>query len=130
MASNSRDWLEIIQQLKLGGLTGQFAGHCAIKSWDENKLVLNLDPQHQSLQGSRAENMLCKSLSDAYNGLRVEIVVEALSAETPQQIKESQLQQKQSNAVEDIHADPYVQAMQKKFDAQVINESIKPLDSN
>ena len=129
-AAAGQDWLNIIQQLKLGGLTGQFAGHCAIKSWENNKLVLNLDPQHQSLQGSRAEEMLRKALISAFKDLRVEIVVEELVSETPQQIREAQQQDRQSSAVEDIYADPYVQAMQTKFDAQVVKESIKPVDSN
>ena len=120
----------MIQHLKLGGLTGQFAGHCAIKSWHENKLVLTLDPQHASLQGSRAEQMLREALSSAYEGLRVDILVEELAGETPQQIREHQQQQRQSTAVEDIENDPYVQAMQNKFDAQVIKESIKPIDTN
>lgn len=129
-ATVSQDWLAIIEQLKLGGLSGQFAGHCAIKSWENNKLVLTLDPQHQSLQGSRAEEMLRKALLSNFKDLRVEIVVEKPASETPQQIREAQQQDRQSKAVEDIYADPYVQAMQSKFDAQVIKESIKPVDSN
>ncbi len=130
VASGSRDWPVVIQQLKLGGLTGQFAGHCAVKSWDDSKLVLTLDPQHHSLQGSRAEEMLRKSLTSAYPNLRVEILLEKLAGETPQQIREQQQKDRQTGAVEDINNDPYVQAMQKKFDGEVVKGSIKPVDSS
>ncbi len=125
---NNRDWPSVIQQLGLGGLTGQFAGHCAVKSWDNGKLVLALDPQHRSLQGSRAEKMLIKSLADNFDGLRTEIIVESPAGETPQQLQARQQQDKQASAVNDIRNNPYVQAMQKTFDAQVVEESIKPIE--
>jgi len=127
---NNRDWPSVIQQLGLGGLTGQFAGHCAVKSWDDGKLILTLDPQHKSLQGSRAEQMLIKALAENFDGLKAEIIVESLAAATPQQLEAQHKQDKQASAVEDIKHNPYVQAMQKTFDAQVVEESIKPVDTN
>lgn len=125
---NNRDWPTVIQQLGLGGLTGQFAGHCAVKSWDNGKLILTLDPQHKSLQGSRAEQMLIKALADNFDGLNAEIIVESLAGATPQQLQAQHQQDKQASAVEDIRHNPYVQAMQQTFDAQVVEESIKPAD--
>jgi DNA polymerase III subunit gamma/tau len=125
----SKSWSEILGQLGLGGLTGQFAGHCAVKSWTENQLQLALDPQHASLKDSRAEKMLCKSLEEAFPGLKVKIEIEASSNATPQQQKELKQQEKQSSAEQAIMQDPYVQAFQNKFDAEVVKESIKPVDS-
>ena len=125
---NNRDWPTVIQQLGLGGLTGQFAGHCAVKSWDNDKLVLTLDPQHKSLQGSRAEQMLIKALADNFDGLKAEIIVESLTAATPQQLQAKHQQDKQASAVEDIKHNPYVQAMQETFEAQIVEESIKPVE--
>ncbi len=124
-----QDWSEIIKQLGLGGLTGQFAGHCAVKNWDEKQLQLALDPAHASLKDSRAEKMLCKSLQDAFPGLTVKIDVEEPSAATPQQQKEKNQQARQSSAEDEIMQDPYVQAFQNKFDGEVVTESIKPVDS-
>jgi len=123
---NNRDWPTVIQQLGLGGLSGQYAGHCAVKSWDNGKLVLTLDPQHKSLQGSRAEQMLIKTLADNFDGLQVEIIVESLAGVTPQQLETQQKKNKQASAVEDIKHNPYVEAMQQTFDARVVDESIKP----
>ena len=123
------DWVSVIEQLKLGGLTRQFAGHCAVKSWDDKKLVLILDPQHQSLQGSRAETILIDSLKKAFDGLIVDIVAEAAEAQTPDQLRKQEVKQKQNSAEGAITDDGYVQAMQQKFDAQVISDSIKPLDT-
>jgi len=125
---NNRDWPTVIQQLGLGGLTGQFAGHCAVKSWGNDKLVLTLDPQHKSLQGSRAEQMLIKALADNFDGLKAEIIVESLTAATPQQLQARHQQDKQASAVEDVKHNPYVQAMQETFEAQVVEESIKPVE--
>ena len=125
----SKSWSEILGQLGLGGLTGQYAGHCAVKSWTENQLQLALDPQHASLKDSRAEKMLCKSLEEAFPGLKVKIEIEASSNATPQQQKELKQQEKQSSAEQAIMQDPYVQAFQNKFDAEVVKESIKPVDS-
>ena len=125
----SKSWSEILGQLGLGGLTGQYAGHCAVKSWTKNQLQLALDPQHASLKDSRAEKMLCKSLEEAFPGLKVKIEIEASSNATPQQQKELKQQEKQSSAEQAIMQDPYVQAFQNKFDAEVVKESIKPVDS-
>ncbi|NNJ92060.1 MAG: DNA polymerase III subunit gamma/tau [Gammaproteobacteria bacterium] len=124
----NRDWPTVIRQLGLGGLTGQFAGHCAVKSWDNGKLVLTLDPQHKSLQGSRAEQMLIKALANNFDGLTAEIIVESPAGATPQQLKTQQKQDKQASAVEDVRHNPYVEAMQQTFDAQVVEESIKPVE--
>ncbi|MEJ2213617.1 MAG: DNA polymerase III subunit gamma/tau C-terminal domain-containing protein, partial [Gammaproteobacteria bacterium] len=125
----SKSWSEILGQLGLGGLTGQFAGHCAVKSWTENQLQLALDPLHASLKDSLAEKMLCKSLEEAFPSLKVKIEIEASSNATPQQQKELKQQEKQSSAEQAIMQDPYVQAFQNKFDAEVVKESIKPVDS-
>lgn len=125
---NNRDWPTVIQQLGLGGLTGQFAGHCAVKSWENDKLILTLDPQHKSLQGSRAEQMLIKALAESFDGLKTEIIVESLAGATPQQLEAQHLQDKQESAVEDVKHNPYVQAMQRTFEAKVVEESIKPTE--
>ena len=92
-------------------------------------MQLALDPQHASLKDSRAEKMLCKSLEEAFPGLKVKIEIEASSNATPQQQKELKQQEKQSSAEQAIMQDPYVQAFQNKFDAEVVKESIKPVDS-
>jgi len=123
----SRDWTTVVSELKLGGLSGQFAGHCAVKSWDDKKLVLMLNPKHQSLKDSRAETMLVKTLEDAFKDTKIEILVGESEKKTPEQVREQHVKQKQSKAVDDIAADPYVEAMKQKFDAEVIKESIKPI---
>ncbi len=127
-SSSASDWSAIIQSLGLRGLTGQFAGHCAINSWADNRLVLNLDPQHQSLKGSSAESKMIAALTEAYAGLRVEVVVGELTSATPQQAREQHEQQKQVSAVEDIRDNPYVKQMQETFGAEVVEESIKPVE--
>ena len=124
----SQNWSDIIRQLGLGGLTGQFAGHCVVKSWTDNQLQLALDPQHASLKDSRAEKMLCKSLQEAFPGLSVKVLIEESAEATPQQERELNQQARQTSAENEILEDPYVQAFQKKFDAEVITESIKPVD--
>ncbi len=126
---NSRDWPDVIARLNLKGLTGQFAGHCAVQSWDDTRLVLALDPQQLALRSSTAESKLCKILSETFSGVKVEIVLGASADDTPQQLRELQKQQKQSSAVDDIHNDPYVHEMQQRFGAEVVDESIKPVSS-
>lgn len=120
------DWTTVVADLNLGGMSAQFAGHCAVKSWQDNHLILTLDPMHQQLKGSMAEDRLCQALSQRFDKLRIEIVVEKPLSCTPEQQRARQLEQKHSDAVDEIHADAFVQAVQKTFDAEVIQESIKP----
>jgi hypothetical protein len=67
-------------------------------------------------------------LADNFDGLKAEIIVESLAGTTPQQLQTQQKQDKQASAVEDIRHNPYVEAMQQTFDAQVVEESIKPVE--
>jgi len=125
--ASKRDWSGLIQQLGLRGLTGQFAGHCAVQSWNDKQLILALDPQHQSLQGSSAESRLISALQDALKGLKIEIVVGDAALQTPQHMKQQKAQQKQDSAEDAINQNAYVQEMQDRFGAEVIPESVKPV---
>jgi len=121
----SREWPVVVQQLQLKAMTAQFAGHCAIKSWQDNHLILALDPDKAPLQNTAAPQKLIDALKAAIDGIKVDIVVEATTTDTPEQLKAEQARQIQSSAEDDIMNNPYVQGMRETFGAEVITDSIK-----
>src|SRR6185312_16108772 len=68
----NNDWLQILPQLNLSGLTQTLASHCLIKEQTDNRIHLILDPNQAALRNPRQEVRLAEALS-AYFGRPVAI---------------------------------------------------------
>lgn len=126
---NSSDWSSIVKSLKIAGLTRELANNCRLKSLDEKKCVLLLDPGKETIRGSKAEGQLEKALQ-AWTGknLKLQIQIETGEDETPAESIKRHHEEKQKVAEASIRQDKNVRMMTELFDAKEIPGSIKPLN--
>ncbi len=124
------DWHRLLPALRLGGVSSQLAAHCTVKSWQDDHLLLTLNPTGGALAGSMPRQKLQQAL-ESYLGrsIRMEIKVAEAAEETPAQIAERQHREKQAAAVLAMQNDPVVQVLKEDFDGELLVDSIK-LNSN
>lgn len=123
------DWATLLAQLNLQGLAGQLAKNCVLESFDNDKMTLNLSPEHKGLQSNKvAFDRLQTVLSDYFaKPVRLQIVLGKLSVATPAVVEQQVKQDRQQQANEAIAEDGFVLAAQAELEARVIPESIRPI---
>ncbi len=124
------DWHGTLEQLGLGGMAAQLASHCTVAVWDGKRLLLHLDPAFKGLIGSRAEQTLAQALRQRV-GDHLDIKIEAREpqGETPARRAERDREQRQADAVSALRQDPVVESLSESFDAELLEESVRPTDS-
>jgi len=121
------DWHSVLPRLQLTGMAAQLANHSVIREWDGNQLTLAVDASCASMIGSKAEERLLEALN-AYAGAAVRLnLVSGAAADTPAERAAEAKAQRQQQAETDIAGDPLVQAMQETFDAQLVENSVRPV---
>ncbi|HYF97411.1 MAG TPA: DNA polymerase III subunit gamma/tau [Coxiellaceae bacterium] len=126
------DWSSLLKTLKLTGPTLALAQHCALKSMNESKLELLLDPKHALLRNPKHDQRIAEALKQYFDrpmSVSIELASDSLST-TPAVIKQAQDQAKQNAAEQAIHSNQKIQAMIEAFDATVVKDSIMPNDVN
>lgn len=120
LASVVPDWAEVIYEMKLVGLTKAIAQHCAITSWQQDKVVLTLDPMHKaSLQPHHAQKIQDALQKYLGHKVQVKINLDQVLAETPalqQQNKQIKIEQAAETL---IRGDAQVQNILVTFDAKI-----------
>jgi DNA polymerase-3 subunit gamma/tau len=121
------DWHRVVPELRLGGMTLQLANHCSVRHWDGRQLRLDVDPSCQGLIGSKAEAGLTEALA-AWLGQAVTLQLAARETanETPAQRAARQETARRESAVAAMRADPVVKAVEERFDAQLVEDSVRP----
>ena len=124
------DWHAVLAQLGLGGMAAQLANNCTLGRWDGKSLELCVDPACEGLVGSKAEAGLHAALGKyLQQDLQLKLIVVAADAETPAQRTQREREQRRQQAVEAMRNDPLVQALEEKFDAELVENSIRPAES-
>jgi DNA polymerase-3 subunit gamma/tau len=122
------DWHAVLPRLGLGGMAAQLANNCTVVGWDGKRLELQLAPVCQSLLGSRAETSLRSALAGLVGGeLELRITVGEPATETPAQRSERNRAEAQQRAVETMRQDPVVKVLEEQFDAELMEDSIRPV---
>ncbi len=120
-------WPELVARLDLKGLAAQLAAHCVLRSWDGRRLVLALDERGRGLVGgTRAEQGLREALA-AHLGaaLTVDFEVQGALENTPARRAEAAAEQRRKAALERLREDPVVDELTRRFDAELVEESLK-----
>ncbi|MDJ0738423.1 MAG: DNA polymerase III subunit gamma/tau [Gammaproteobacteria bacterium] len=129
-AAQLADWHSFVAGLELRGLAAQLAENCVFDGWDGKQLQLRLDPACEGLKGSLAERRLQDSVADAIGRpVALRLQVRSGDAETPaqRQAREQAAQQQATEA--DIARDPLVRAVQETFDATIVANSIRRIET-
>ncbi|ALG68030.1 DNA polymerase III subunit gamma/tau [Beggiatoa leptomitoformis] len=116
--TNAEEWTQILQTLAIQGFVKQLAVNCAFEKRDGNLIHLVLANSNQALanQSSKLEQAL-QQHCDANIHLRIR--VGELSGDTPALQQKRQQAENEKQIHEDIHNDPFVQAVQEHFSGQV-----------
>ncbi|WP_456379192.1 DNA polymerase III subunit gamma/tau [Thiolapillus sp.] len=120
------DWHRLLPALKLGGVSSQLAAHCTVKNWQDDRLLLALNPTGGALAGSMPRQKLQEAL-EKYLGRKIRLEIEVVEAmeETPAQSAERQQREKHAAAVQAMQNDPLVQVLKEDFDGELLVDSIK-----
>ena len=128
-ASSNSAWHEVVDQLGLKGMAYQLAANAQMSGREGNVIRLALSSQHASLRSKTMEQRLQDALQGFYGEpIKLEFVSGVDAQQTPAGIQKRQAEDKQQAAVEAINADPNVKRIQETFNAQVVSDSVRPVE--
>lgn len=124
------DWRGLVRALELGGLVRELAQHCEWVDFSDEGLQLRLSVAHRHLldMNPGALERLQDSLSSALGRtLKLRIIVGDIAGETPAQRDEVERRARHAEAVAALEADPFVRELIERFDATLVESTVKPL---
>jgi len=123
-------WERDFRTLGIVGMPGELASHGALEIQGQSALLV-VDEGHARLLNARHEGKILAALKKRF-GDAIELRIETGNPgpHTPAAWEEARRQQRQQAAEEAIHKDPLVHAIVERFDARVVEESIRPLETS
>jgi len=124
------DWRGLIRVLELGGLVRELAQHCEWVDFNDDELRLRLSMAHRHLldMNRGAADRLQDLIGSACGQMmRVRIEIGDIAGETPAQRDELERRARHADAVAALEADPFVRELIERFDATLVESSVKPL---
>ncbi|HHW62426.1 MAG TPA: DNA polymerase III subunit gamma/tau [Rhodocyclaceae bacterium] len=124
------DWRGLIRTLALGGLVRELAQHCEWVDCSEEGLQLRLSLAHRHLldMNRGAADRIQDQLSAALGRpLKVRIEIGDIAGETPAQRDALERRARHAEAVAALEADPFVRELIERFDATLVESTVKPL---
>jgi DNA polymerase-3 subunit gamma/tau len=121
-------WADMVVAMNIKGLTRELANNCVLKAIDDKICTLVLDPGHNHLLTSRAQESLQKTLQ-TYRGapLKLSFISEKPITDTPAVLETKEREDKQQAAIDAIHSDQNIQALKEHFGARVMPGTIEPV---
>ncbi|CAL93574.1 DNA polymerase III subunit gamma/tau [Azoarcus olearius] len=124
------DWRSLVRALGLTGMLRELAQHCEWVGLDGEQLELRLSATHRHLLdiNRSAPERLQEQLGAALGRtLRVRIVIGTIEGETPAQRDEIERRQRHAEAVAALECDPFVRELIERFDATLLEDTVRPL---
>ena len=124
------DWRGLIRALGFGGLVRELAQHCEWVECGDDGLQLRLSVAHRHLldmnrgAAERIQDQLSTALGRA---LKVRIEIGDIAGETPAQRDAIERRARHAEAVAALEADPFVRELIERFDATLVESTVKPL---
>ncbi|MFA9438721.1 DNA polymerase III subunit gamma/tau [Uliginosibacterium sp. sgz301328] len=128
-AQQTDDWHGIIARMSLGGMVRELAQNCELLSVTEGAVRLRLAPSHKHLMAMPSSVTKLQEGLGQYFGRSVRAVIEVgeVASETPAQRNDAERRQRHVEAVAALEGDPFVQEMIERFDATLVEASVKPI---
>lgn len=125
------DWITLVKQLNLTGLSHTFACQCVLQEYANNQVKLLLDPKQTALHTPKQEEKLAQALSKHFSqSISLSISLGDANLLTPARYEQQQKAQRLEETTKNLQEDPTLQAIIKTFDAKLQPESIQLLDEN
>lgn len=123
-------WLELFPKLPISGMTGSIAANCTLIAVDGDHWLLHLDPAHSALFNTTQQRRLNDALNQYHQRtLTVSIELIKPEQETPAQAASRRRADRQREAEDSIHGDPFIQQMMQQFGAVIRNDTIEPVEA-
>ena len=122
------EWAAEVNKLNLPKLVEQVALN-AWREQEENRICLHLRPGQRHLNSASAQQVLTEALS-TLRGAPVELTIvedDNPAVRTPLEWRQAIYEEKLAQARESIIADNNIQTLQRFFDAELDEESIRPI---
>jgi len=128
-APASSDWVSLLRQLDITGQVRELARNVQLKSRSDDRWEFVIAPALRHLSSKNCIDRLGQAISDQMgHAVSIRILDEA-GAEpvTAAAIEEQKLRQSMSEAEKAIEDDPTVKALKEQMGAQIVEDSIQPL---
>ncbi|MGL1832454.1 DNA polymerase III subunit gamma/tau [Rhodocyclaceae bacterium SMB388] len=124
------DWHAVPRLISLGGMVRELAQHCEWVSLADDVLTIRLSRAHHHLLdmnpglATRLGDLISERLG---RSLRLKVELGEIAGETPAQRDASERRARHVEAVAALESDPFVRELIERFDATLIEASVKPL---
>jgi DNA polymerase-3 subunit gamma/tau len=119
-------WAGVVASLDLAGAARQLAANSVFLRREGALVHLALDPAKRVLQSRALEDKLAQALTRAYGTpLRLSIELVAATADTPARAELLKADAELQSARENLAADPAVRALQERFGASMLADSVR-----
>ena len=121
----SGDWLAVVGQLKLTGLTRELVQQAELVDHDHRSIKLRV-PIKTLLNGGTLDKLKAALATHFGRPVAVSVEVGAVQGVTAAAARQGERAARQADAEAVIAADPFVQALVRDFGASIVPGSIKP----
>jgi DNA polymerase III subunit gamma/tau len=129
-AAPAGDWTAMVGEMSLSGAVRSLALNCQFLGHRDGAVRLALDPRFQGARSPGVESKLQQALGAYFGGpVRLEFVADA-AAQTPAQVQERAGHAALMAAQQAFGEDPTVKALQERFGATVLPDTIRPTRSD
>ncbi|THF65936.1 DNA polymerase III subunit gamma/tau, partial [Pseudothauera nasutitermitis] len=123
-------WHALLRELGLGGMVRELAQHCEWLGEQDGQVRLRLSSAHRHLLdmtpagAERLQEALGAHLGRA---LRIRVDIGEIADATPAQRDQAEKRARHVQAVAALEADPFVRELIERFDATLLEETVRPL---
>lgn len=122
-------WIEIYQDLPVGGVLQNIAANLALVEVRGNTLRFDLDIDNSSLYEITHQQRLAEVLTEYFHQpVSVDIEVGVVSLETPQASRLRKREERQVAALDSLQHDPSVRRVMDVFGGVLLEKTVKPVD--
>ncbi len=127
----AENWIKIVEEVGMTGITGNLLANCVIKSVEGNRLLLTLDESQSSLFNMEHEKRISQSLSRYLRyDIEVDISSGTLATQSPAQFKQRQREERILQSLNIFENDENVQEILRTFSAQLVHRSVSATHEN
>lgn len=124
------NWAGLVEALNLRGMVKQLAVNCTLREKSSTDVMLVLNKENEQLLNpvmqKKLEEALCARLQKK---LKLHIELGAQQVESPAKTTARNHAERQQSAEELIQQDPMIQALKENFNAEVVPNSVKPINN-
>ena len=122
-------WLRLVEALGLTGMTESLARSLSLESISGNSLILHYTREQEALLNDVHKNRISEALQGYFaEPLKVEFILGVQQQETPQIYRQRRDRERRAAALVHLQSDPRVQQVIDIFSAEILDESVEPLN--